>query len=114
MSMGNLQALMQSPQGQMMVHACFGQHRLCVTGEQVQQILSNPQILQQIMASNPELAQNPQALGTSAPLCLYLRVEIAMLQDPEFLAMMSNPANMAQGLQGYGMLQIGGTYTDRG
>lgn len=59
--MAQLGQLMQSPQGQAML----------------QQVMSNPDLLRQIMASNPQLASNPEAQ--------------AMLSDPSFLAGMSDP-----------------------
>lgn len=61
-----LMQLLGSPQGRMMVGSGGRQSLATLTSPappQMQAVLSNPQILEQVMASNPALAANPEALG---------------------------------------------------
>ena len=97
----------------------------------MQAIMSDPRILQQIMASNPALANDPEALGRQRNPIFTLLISLtnqachlsfhfflslirkrhtytvetdctaAMLNDPEFLAMMADPSNIAEGLGYY-------------
>ena len=51
----------------------------------MQQMLSNPQMMEQIIASNPMLSGNPQVAS--------------MLRNPEFMQAMADPANMQAMMQ---------------
>ena len=67
----------------------------------MQAVLSNPQLLEQVVASNPRLASDPQAMGrTLFSLSPSLRrlPTIAMLRDPNFIRMLANPEMIRQAM----------------